>query len=241
MTKKQLFGIPFDDVTTAEAAEIALSLLKRDRSAYIVTPNPEIVLSARKNADFMAALTSADLIIPDGVGLVLASKIIGCPLANRIPGIDLASLLMEKLARMRGSVYLYGGKPGVALRAADAIVRNYPNLRVAGCRHGYLSPEEESVMLDEIRSARPDLLLICTGFPRQELWMQRHAHQMPHGLMIGLGGAMDVYAGDIRRAPSWMRKAGLEWLYRLIRQPKRLNRMFRLPAVFWAALKERNR
>lgn len=241
MTRTELFGIPFDDLAMNEAVDCALRLIGRKESAYTVTPNPEIVLLARENPQLLEALRGAALALPDGVGLILASGIIGTPLRHRLPGIDFASALMAVLARRQGSVYLLGAKPGVAERAAEQLQRRYPGLRIAGTRHGYFSTEDEAAITAEIQKAAPSLLLVCLGAPKQELWMHRHSADFPGTLMLGLGGALDVYAGDIPRAPESWRRLGLEWLYRLLLEPRRIKRMIRLPGILRAALTERNR
>lgn len=238
MTKTSLFGIPFDDGDLDEAAAEALRLIDRRSGAFAVTPNPEIVLAARRDPALREAILSADLILPDGVGLVYASHIAGSPLQHRVPGIDLADALLEQLAQRRGSVFLFGAGPGVAEEAAEKLQSRFSGISIAGMRHGYAVPEEAD-FLAEIRRAKPDLLLVCLGSPRQELWMKKQAHRLPVGLMIGLGGAMDVYAGMYRRAPEPWRRLGLEWLFRLLQQPRRFRRMIRLPLILWAALKER--
>lgn len=241
MTKSELFGVPFDDGSLQEATERALSLIARKSAAYTVTPNPEIMMKLRDNPALQKAVESADLILPDGVGLVYASKIVGRPIYHRVPGIDFASALMEKLAERQGSVYLLGAKPGVAEAAALKMQEACPGLRIAGTHHGYFSAGEEPRLLEQIQQAEPDLLLVCLGAPRQELWMARYAGRLTVGLMVGLGGALDVYAGCVSRAPKIWRNLGFEWLYRLLRQPQRLKRMKCLPAFLWAAVKERNR
>lgn len=241
MTRTPLFGIDFDDIPMPEAAEAALRLIGRGGGAYAVTPNPEIVMAARKDPALYEAVTGADLVLPDGVGLVWASKILGKPLRNRLPGIDFASALMERLSKNGGSVYLLGAKPGVAEEAAKRLAAAYPGLRIAGTRHGYFRDDEEEAILGEIRAAGPDLILVCLGSSRQELWMKNNASRVGRGLMIGLGGATDVYAGLKKRAPEPMRRLGLEWLYRLAQEPKRIVRMVRLPGILFAAIKEKGR
>ena len=241
MTKTQLFGIPFDDGSREEAVSAALSLIERKQTAVAVTPNPEIVMKAARDPELMEALVTADLVLPDGVGLVWASRILGRPLRCRLPGIDLASALLAELAERSGSVFLLGAKPSVARLAGDRLLHQYPGLRIAGTHHGYFSPREEAALLEEIRGARPELLLVCLGSPRQELWMSRHRADLSGVLMIGLGGALDVFSGRLHRAPRSWRRLGLEWLFRLLQEPRRIARVIRLPAFLWAAMKEKGR
>lgn len=241
MTKTECFGIPFDDGEPIEIIENALSLLGSDKGVYAVTPNPEIVMAAMKDPKLREAILSADLILPDGVGLIWASKILGRPLYHRLPGIDFASGLMKELAERGGSVYLLGAKPGVAQLAGENLSHRFPGLRIAGTHHGYDSSTEETALTDEIHRSGAELLLVCLGSPRQELWMKSYSPVLPGVLMIGLGGALDVFSGRIRRAPLLWRRLGLEWLFRLLQEPKRITRMIRLPGILRAATKERGR
>ena len=241
MSKTECFGLPFDDAEPEEIVQRALELIGKKSGAYVVTPNPEIVLAAEHHSALRQALLDADLMIPDGVGLVWASKILGKPLRHRLPGIDFASMLLEKLKSKHGSVYLLGAKPGVAREAADHLSRQFPDLCFIGTHHGYFSNSDEPFLMAEIQRSRPDLLFVCLGSPRQELWMAAHRSELPGTLMIGLGGALDVFAGRIPRAPLRWRRFGLEWLYRLFREPKRIKRMIRLPGILRAAIRERGR
>lgn len=217
MSRTEILGVGFDAVTMEEAAGRALGLMER-RGAYLCTPNPEIVMEARRDPEVMAAVNGADLVLPDGVGIVWAAKRFGTPLPERVAGIDLLSVLLE---RMSGSVYVLGGRPGVAEKAAENIAAAHPNVAIAGTHDGYFT--DELALTAELGETRPDLLLVCLGAPKQELWMAAH-RDLPVGLMAGLGGAVDVLAGTAERAPLRWRKHGLEWLYRLLRQPSRLKR-----------------
>lgn len=241
MNETPLFGLRFFAGTMDEAAQAALALIRARRGAYAVTPNPEIVLRAEQDPALFEALQEAALCLPDGVGLVWASYLAGKPLDRRLPGIDFAAALMEKLAAERGRVYLLGARPGVAERAADRLREKYQGLTVAGARHGYFTEAEEARAIEEIAALRPELVLVCLGSPRQELWMRAQAPALGAGLLVGLGGALDVFSGKIPRAPAAWQRLGLEWLYRLLREPKRIARVWRLPAIFRVALQERNR
>ena len=239
MSRTEILGIAFDDVGIPEAAETALRLMEQRRAAYVVTPNPEIVLDARKDPELLAAIEGAALVLPDGVGVIYASRILGRELQNRVPGIDFASALMARMAEKHKSVYLLGAKPGVAEAAAAALTGRFPGLVTAGCRDGYFAPGETEAILASINEAAPDLLLVCLGSPKQEKWMRANAERLRVGLMAGLGGALDVYAGVAERAPEKWRELGLEWLYRLIKEPKRIKRMIRLPGILTAAVREK--
>ena len=217
MTRVDVLGVGFDPVTPAEAADAALALMER-RGAYVCTPNPEIVMKARQDPAVMDAVNGADLVLADGTGVVWAARRFGTPLPGRVPGYD---LLLGLLGRMSGSVYLLGGRPGVAEEAAAAVEARFPNVTVTGARDGYF--DDETALLAELREKKPDLLAVCLGGGKQELWMAAH-RELPVGLMAGLGGSLDVLSGRTKLAPDAWRRAGLEWLWRALRQPSRLKR-----------------
>lgn len=230
--KSDVLGVAFNRVTVDEAVDRTLSRIAEGQSAYICTPNPEIVWACRKNAALRRAIDEADMTLADGIGVVWASRVLGdAPLPERVSGYD---FLMALLARFEGRVFLLGGRPGVAERAVAEIERRFPAVTVAGCRDGYFQDGDE--VLRTIREAAPDVILVCMGTPEQELWMQRNMPFLDRGVMIGLGGCLDVLAGDLRRAPERWIRANLEWLYRLIQQPWRLGRQLRLPLFVGAVL-----
>ena len=182
-------------------------------------------------------MNSADLVLADGIGDLVIGRILSTPLPERVTGADLVPRLFSRLAAASGSVFLYGGKPGVAERAAEAVRRNYPGLRIAGTENGYIS--DDTSLLRRLHALKPDLVLVGLGAPKQELWMC--GNRDTDCVMIGVGGLLDVLAGDIPRAPLHWRRAGLEWLYRLLREPRRIKRDARLPKVLLLAVKERAR
>ena len=232
-------GVGFDALSPDEALDRASELVDGFGCKYAVTPNPEIVWLARKQPQLKEALNGADLVVPDGIGIVYAARILGRPLPARIPGIELASGLLKRLAETGGSVYLLGAKPGVAERAAKRLREQYPGLVIAGTGDGYF--REDGPVIERINACKPRVLFVCLGFPRQELWMFQHRDQINASLMLGLGGSMDVFAGDVKRAPESWRRLNLEWFYRLVTQPSRIGRMLKLPvfllSVVWERLK----
>lgn len=233
-----ILGVLFDNVTMEEAVERAMGLMKR-RGCYAVTPNPEMILRSRKDPAFARALREADLVLPDGIGDLYAARILGTPLKERVCGADIYPCLLEQLSRRGGSVFLYGAKPGVAEQASANLAAEYPGLLIVGTEHGY--GVEDVDLLHRIRETKPDLLLVCLGAPRQELWMRAHAGMEEVGLMMGLGGCLDLMAGNVKRAPERWRKWGLEWLYRLCQEPTRLGRMIQLPKILLLALVARGK
>lgn len=234
--KTDILGVAFDALTLNEAEERADALLRARKGGYIVTANPEIVLHSREDAAYAAAVNGADLVLADGVGDLYAARILGTPLPERVAGSDLTPRLLYRLAERGGSVFLYGARPGVAQRAGEALQSAYPGLRIAGMENGYIS--DETALFAALEREQPDLLLLGLGAPRQELWMAQN-RQRTNAVMIGVGGLLDVFAGDVPRAPEAWQKLGLEWLYRLLREPKRIKRMIRLPKILLLAVRER--
>ena len=211
-----LFGIGFDPVTLDEATRWVEGMIRAGRAAVVVTPNSPGVIRALSDPVLRSSYASADLVIPDGIGVVWASRLFGRPLPARVTGVDLAARL---LARPGIRVYLLGGRPGVAIRAADRLQAHHPGINIVGTHHGYFTKPD--AVVERIAAARPDLVLVGMGVPQQERFMRAARTRVP-GVMIGVGGALDLFAGDVPRAPIAWQKLGLEWCYRMIRQPRRV-------------------
>lgn len=237
--KTEILGVRFDNLTQQEAAQRGRQLLEEDKFHYVVTPNPEFLLAAEKDPEFRRVLNAADLVLPDGIGVVYSAKILGTPLKERVPGIEFAEAMLSALNDMGGRLYLLGAKPGVAEEAGRRICARYPALVLCGTHDGYF--KDEQAILPEIAAAKPDLLFVCLGAPKQEKWMARWGRHTGAKLAIGLGGCLDVFAGNVRRAPEQWQKLGLEWAYRLKKEPKRIGRMAKLPLVLVKAAGQRIR
>ena len=222
-----VLGTEFDNITKEEAVEKAYDLMLERNGAYVVTPNPEIVMICREDEEAAKAVDEAGLVIADGIGVIYGAKILGTPLKARIPGIDFTSALFEKMAANGRSVYLFGSRPSVAEKAAENLKEKYPGLVVCGTHDGFFT--DDANIVKNINEAAPDLLLVCLGAPKQEKWMLSRSGIINAGLMIGAGGSLDVFAGVVERAPEKWQKLGLEWLYRLLKEPKRIGRMMKLP------------
>ncbi|MBC5715858.1 WecB/TagA/CpsF family glycosyltransferase [Flintibacter faecis] len=237
--KTEILGVRFDNLTQQEAAQRGRQLLEEDKFHYVVTPNPEFLLAAEKDPEFRRVLNAADLVLPDGIGVVYSAKILGTPLKERVPGIEFAEAMLSALNDMGGRLYLLGAKPGVAEEAGRRICARYPALVLCGTHDGYF--KDEQAILPEIAAAKPDLLFVCLGAPKQEKWMARWGQHTGAKLAIGLGGCLDVFAGNVQRAPERWQKLGLEWAYRLKKEPKRIGRMAKLPLVLVKAAGQRIR
>ena len=229
-----VMGVGFDSLTIEEAVSRAKKLMTERRTAYVVTPNPEIVMACRERAETMQAVNGADLVLPDGIGVIYGARILGTPLKAKIPGIDFISALMADMAGEGKSVYLLGAKPGVAEMAAERLQTMYPGLVIAGTHDGYF--KDDAPVIEAVNAVKPDLLLVCLGAPKQELWMQRNQSILNVGLMAGLGGSLDVFAGTVKRAPKVFQRLGLEWFYRLLKEPRRIGRMMKLPKFLFACI-----
>lgn len=231
-----VLGVSIHGATLDDAVEQALLLQRERRGRYVCTPNPEMLWLCRSDDELRKIVNGAALVLPDGVGVLLGAKILGGELPERVTGVDFAC---HVLARMQGRVFLLGARPGVAERAAQTISSRWPNVTVVGECDGYYKSEDE--VIARILRAEPDFLLVCLGMGKQERLMARLAGDERIGLMAGLGGTLDVLAGDIRRAPDFFIRHRIEWLYRLWRQPKRIKRVMSLPLYVAAVWKQRIR
>ncbi|MFI3313691.1 MAG: WecB/TagA/CpsF family glycosyltransferase [Eubacteriales bacterium] len=235
--KIDIMGVPFDSVTMGEALEQAKILLHGDKPSYCVTPNPEIVYETMHNPEFARLVNNASLILPDGIGVIYAGKILKTPLKEKVTGVGFATNLLSILAEEGLPLYLLGSKPGVAQLAGEKMVELHPNLQICGVADGYFKDENQVVA--KIREAKPAALFVCLGSPKQEQFMANYAQELGASLMVGLGGTLDVFAGTVQRAPAWTQKIGMEWLYRMVKEPKRFKRFMRLPKFMFAVLGKR--
>jgi len=206
--------------------------------AYIATPNPEIVWLCRRNEALRAAVNGAAMVLPDGIGIILGARILGTPFkAGRVPGVDFAAALFCKMAEHGLSVFLLGAKPGVAELAGRNLAEKYGGLGIAGASDGYFADDES--VIGKINASNPSLLLVCLGAPKQELWMAENMGRLRVPLCAGLGGALDIFAGKAKRAPVFFRRLGIEWLYRIVREPHRIIRCLKLPLFVLAVIAKR--
>ena len=237
--RTDVLGVGFDDLTLEEAAAAGAALVEAGGFHYAVTPNPEFLLAAKHNPAFRQALLGADLVLADGVGVVYSAKILGRPLKGKVTGIDFAQRLLRWMAAQGKRLFLLGAKPGVAELAAAHLKDAYPGLIVCGTRDGYFT--QDAPVVEDIRACAADVCFVCLGAPKQELWMAKNGPETGCSLMVGLGGALDVFAGVVERAPEAYQKLGLEWLHRLIKEPRRFGRMAKLPLVLLYALGARRK
>ena len=204
----------------------------------ICTVNPEFIVDAQHDPAFAAALARSDLRVADGVGLIWAARLLGRPLRERVTGSDGIYLICQAAAAAGWRVYFLGAGPGVAGETARRMVERYPTLQVAGAYPGSPAPGEWPRIHEQLLQTRPDILFVAYGHPRQDFWIDEHREDLPAAVAIGVGGAFDFVAGVTRRAPPVMRRAGLEWLYRLAYQPWRWRRMMKLPIFVLQVLRQ---
>ncbi len=227
--KIDILGITLDKVDYEMALGKVEYFLKTEGNKTIVTPNAEIIMQAQSNQKLKNAINNSDMCFPDGIGVVIASKIIGNPLKGRTAGFDLMVKILQKVNQNGMSIYLLGGKPNVAEIAAKKISVMYPKIHISGTHDGYFAQSEEENVVDEINKSGADVVFVAMGAPKQEIFMANQRQNINCKLMMGVGGSLDVISGNTRRAPVFMQKVGLEWLYRLILEPTRIKRMSALP------------
>jgi len=239
-TTVSVLGIPFIMNDEKWVYNQCVSFLADERPHMIITAGPEFVMITQRLPSLLAVLARADFITPDGIGIVIASKWYGQAVAQRITGVELAERLIAHAAERDLRVFLLGASQTSLNHALLKLKNSYPQLHIDG-KHGYFTDEQTAEVIAEIRAARPHLLLVGLGQPRQEVFISTHLDDLGVPLAIGVGGAIDVIGGTVRRAPAVFRNARLEWLYRLIREPKRWRRQLLLPQFAWAAWKDARR
>lgn len=234
-----VLGVGFDNLTMAEAVAEGQRLLNTEGAHYVATPNPEIVEICRLDPAALAAVNGAALVLPDGIGVIRGAAMLGTPLKEKTPGIEFAEGLMGKLAEEGKSLYLLGAKPGVAEEAGVHLSARYPGLKIAGTHDGYF--QDDAPVVEDIQRSGADCVFVCLGAPKQELWMAKNGAGTGARLLCGLGGSLDVFAGRVERAPEFWSRHGLEWFYRLCKEPRRIGRMIKLPLFLVHVRGERRR
>ncbi|TSC80353.1 MAG: N-acetylglucosaminyldiphosphoundecaprenol [Candidatus Peregrinibacteria bacterium Gr01-1014_25] len=240
MERIHLLGIPIDALTMEQALVRLRALLTGDAQCHVMTPNSEMLVAAVCDPAFAAVLRSTSLNLPDSAGLLWAARWTGQNLPERVAGVDAMTRFLEQVGEDHG-VFLLGADEGIAARAADALRARNPRLRVVGTHAGSPSPADAPSILDRIRAASPSILLVAYGAPAQDLWIHTHLRTLPSvRLAVGVGGTFDFWAGKRHRAPLWLQRLGLEWLWRLVREPRRWRRIFTAVVVFpWMVVRHK--
>ena len=221
LASTKLFGVTITTNSKKEILEYIITSLKNStQKIFITTPNPEIIMYAVNYPEYKKVLNEANLALPDGIGLLAAARIFGLPVYHRVTGVDFVESLCEKAAENDVSIGLLGGRGGVAERTANCLRKKYPSLQIS-----YIAEEYNE---DKLKQARPDILLVAFGFPKQEEWIAQHLPNLPIKVAMGVGGTFDYISGQVVRAPKLVQSLGLEWFYRLIKQPWRWKRQLAL-------------
>ncbi|WP_252501982.1 WecB/TagA/CpsF family glycosyltransferase [Sporosarcina sp. Marseille-Q4943] len=235
--KETILGV---DVNTENYDELIPKLFNNidaKKKSLIVAINPEKLMKAKDDPALKALLNRAEFQIPDGIGVIIASKIQKGNIQSRVTGVDMMDRIVREAARTGKSIFLYGAKPGVADAAAAKLIETYPDLKVAGTQDGY--EKDTSKVIAKINAAQPDILFVAMGSPKQELWIEEHRDNLHPILYQGVGGSFDVLAGNIKRAPAAFQKIGAEWFYRLLLEPSRIKRQMNLPKFLFEIIRQK--
>ncbi|MDR1206417.1 MAG: WecB/TagA/CpsF family glycosyltransferase [Peptococcaceae bacterium] len=233
-----ILGAPVAKLTMEETLGFLEAMLEKGKPGQIVTANAEILYKASRNPAYLSILRNAALVTADGSGALWASKYLGDPIAERVTGVDLFQALLPLAAEKKWSVYFLGAEQAVLDLMIHKIRGQYPELPIAGQRNGYFSRDEQQALAGEIHDSRARILFAAMGFPRQEEFIARYLEPMGVCVAIGVGGSFDVLAGKAPRAPDWFARHGLEWLYRLFKEPRRLKRTTALPKFIFAVRRQ---
>ena len=227
--KVKILGVDVDSITMQESIERIENFYNERKPVIIATANAEMLMRATYDDELKEILNAAALVVPDGAGTVWAAHHLGFDMPERVAGYDLAQELLKRAPVKNRRVYFFGSAPGVADKAKIKAEQLYPGIKIVGTRNGFFNRDDEKEIVNEIRSAKPDLLLVALGVPKQEKWLAKYKDVLNVPVSIGVGGTLDVMAGVMKRAPKWMQRAKLEWLFRAMLQPKRAGRLIALP------------
>lgn len=222
-------GINIDDITMKQAVKRVYGFISSNENHSIYTPNAEIMMDGITNKTLNHVLNSADMLVADGAGVVLASKILGREVVEKVSGVDLAKNLLASSSQKPIKFFLFGGSPGIAEKAHANIICDYPAAQVVGTRNGYFTADDNEEIINEINESGAEVLVVCLGAPKQEIWIHENKNKLKVKACLGVGGTLDILAGNVKLAPDFFRNNGLEWLYRLYKEPRRFKRMMRLP------------
>jgi N-acetylglucosaminyldiphosphoundecaprenol N-acetyl-beta-D-mannosaminyltransferase len=239
MNYVDILGIDFLNKGFKEVVDFLTERIQKNEKTFVVTANPEIVMYTRENPEYKEVVQTADFVVPDGSGIILASKILNDPLRERVTGYDLMMRLLELSNENKWRIFLLGGQEETNKKAAANIRKQFPHAVLAGSHNGFFNWKENTVR-NEIQAAGPDLIFVCLGFPRQEKWIAENLNHFSKGIFIGVGGSIDVVAEEVKRAPEVWQKMNLEWFYRLLMQPSRFRRMLALPRFLIQIIKIRS-
>lgn len=224
-----ILGLPVHRVDMQEALDIVERFVQERRPRHIITADASMLVMAQEDRELRSILLAADLITPDSAGVLWAARRQGTPLAERVSGVELVERFCALSAQKGYRLYFLGAAPGIAVAAAERMRRRYPGVQIVGAHHGFFGSAENEAILEEIRHCQPDILCVALGIPKQEKWIATYQRALGVPVAIGVGGTFDVLSGKVRRAPQWMRRLHLEWLWRLLNNPRKLGKVLLLP------------
>ena len=223
----------------AEALEMLERFIAEKIPRHVVTADASMIVLSRQDSELAQIVRDADLVTPDGSGLLWASRLLGKPITERVSGVDLVGRITQLSAKKGYRLFFLGSAPGVAEEAARQLSDKYPGAVICGTRHGFFKEDEEEDVAGQIARTHPDILFVAFGIPKQEKFISRWKKAIGAAVCIGVGGSFDVYSGSVRRAPLWMQNAGLEWIYRLAQNPKKISKVMTLPRFALLAIRAR--
>jgi N-acetylglucosaminyldiphosphoundecaprenol N-acetyl-beta-D-mannosaminyltransferase len=235
-----LFGVRVHAVSMDEALQHILCFVRESTPRQVVTADSSMVVMAQRDDRLRDIINRADLVTPDSIGILWACRRRGIVMPERVSGVDMVVRLAQVSAQTGLRLYFLGAQPGVAEEAARRLQARYPGMQVAGCQHGYFLPEAEPDIVRRIREARPDVLCVAMGIPKQEKWIDRYREALKVPVSIGVGGTFDVLSGRVRRAPVWMQRIGMEWLWRVGHNPRKIAKVMLLPRFAWMVVTNQN-
>lgn len=230
MNSERITGLKVNITSMTHALETIEEWIgTKEAARHVVTADASMAVIARKDGCLRDIVEHADLVTPDGAGILWASRLLGRPIRDKVSGVDLVGELCRLSAEKKYTIFFLGAGPGVAEEAATNLRAKYPGCCIVGWRDGYFGPDEDRTVAEDIAQLHPDVLLVALGIPKQEKWINTYKDVVGAAVSIGIGGSFDVYSGRVSRAPMWMQKHGLEWLYRLSKNPKKIAKVMTLP------------
>ena len=236
-----ILGLPVHPVSTDDALRFFEDAIAAESRVphHVVTADASMVVLARRDPELRAIIVGADLVTPDGAGILWASRLLHTPITQKVSGVDLVAHACRLSAERGWRLFFLGAAPGVAEEAAERLRARFPGVQIVGTQDGYFPPEQEASVVTQVQAARPDILFVAFGIPRQEKWITRHKAALGVPVALGIGGSFDVHSGRVQRAPVWMQEHGMEWLHRLAANPKKIGKVLTLPKFVLLALRQR--
>ena len=235
----ELLGMRVDRVSMSDALALIERFINEKTPRHIVTADASMVVTANQDSEFGGIVAGSDLVTPDGAGILWATKRLKRPVTSKVSGVDLSAKCCEMSAQKGWRIFFFGAAPGVAEAAAAAMTARFPGTHIVGHRDGFFTPDEEASVVNEIKATKPDILLVALGIPKQEKFIFRNKAALGVPVCIGVGGTLDVFSGTVKRAPVWMQNSGLEWLYRVASNPKKISKVALLPRFALMTLREK--